>query len=195
LSRNALNEVTFEDGITVIGSNTLYGAKNVTSIVLPDSVVEIHKSAFEGMKNLSELVIPDSVRSISDYAIKNCNSITKVYIGKSVEKMGKECFNKQVFYDSDGSTKLSVDAENLRGYLYEGESPHKLVREYPAISDCDGGRAQFSDERSDMEGRLPDLTPATRSGPGMPSAPGSGRLRCGREGSRTCGGWDPTAAG
>ncbi len=73
-----LSTVTFEDGLTSVGSYSFIGCTNISNVVLSDSVVNINNGAFSGCTNLKDITISSSVESIGADAFKDCN-IKDVY--------------------------------------------------------------------------------------------------------------------
>jgi len=138
-SRNTLIEVTFQDGIASIGASTLFEACKVRAAALPASCTAVEKCAFEGCSALQSVTMP-GVKTIGGWAFKNCNNLTYIQFSSALEKIDTpENFNKQTFYDSDGTTKKSVTVDDLRGYTYQGTVPSKMIREYTITFDGNGG--------------------------------------------------------
>ncbi len=61
-SRDALKEINFADGITVIGSDS-FRELNITSIALPESVVGLGNHCFFNCTKLTDLTLPISLNS------------------------------------------------------------------------------------------------------------------------------------
>ena len=81
-SRDALKEITFDDGIIHIG-NDAFRELNITKIVLPESVTSLGNHCFFDCTKLTDLTIPVSLNSYGneDYpAFQGCMAIENVTI-------------------------------------------------------------------------------------------------------------------
>ena len=100
-SRNALQTVIFEEGITNVANYAFYSSaalrnvyfaetiteigqyafydSGVLTIELPESMAKIGYKAFES-SDLTEIYFPDSLESINGYAFKNCVNLSELVI-------------------------------------------------------------------------------------------------------------------
>ncbi len=105
--RASITEISLE-GATSIGSYAFYQCTKVKELELEEGVAVLERSAFSRCNGFERIVLPDSLQSV----------------------------NKMAFYglellDVDGATALSIDAESLRGAIYEGTGDKSLVRMPP----------------------------------------------------------------
>lgn len=106
---NNLKEITFADGIEVIGMGTFTACEKLKKVHIPGSVKRIEYSAF-WLCSISELIIDDGVEHIGELAFAD-NSLRKVVLPKSVKYVAPNAF--EVFDDEepvhicykDGSTE------------------------------------------------------------------------------------------
>ena len=89
----ALENVTFEDGITMIPQYLFKNCPGIKQINIPDTVVEIKYRAFEKCINLSLVDIPDNMTTIGDHVFENCTALKEIDIPDSVTGMGEYIFS------------------------------------------------------------------------------------------------------
>ena len=90
--RDALETITFADGVTTIPEYTFRYMENLKTVHFSDTITEIGSCAFCGCKSLTDLVIPDSVKTIGDSAFEGCTGLESVVIGNGVETIGNRAF-------------------------------------------------------------------------------------------------------
>ena len=90
-SRAAIWDVTFEEGIRQIGSNTFF-MQEFYSITLPDSLQVISANAFDCCHSLRTLVIPENVIVIGMNAFYGCSSLRGVHFPASLSSIGDGAF-------------------------------------------------------------------------------------------------------
>ena len=113
-----ITKVTVGVGITSIGDNAFYCARNLENVTLPDGLVSIGDYAFSSCASLKKLILPDSVKYIGKQAFSSCASLEEFYIGKSVEHIGEEAFMgcqklKKVFIPD---TLKEIDRRTFEGF-------------------------------------------------------------------------------
>lgn len=74
----ALNNVTFEEGITIIPQYLFKGATNLTSIQFPEKLERINDGAFYGCDGLSEVSLPASFQHLRRHAFASCKGLKAV---------------------------------------------------------------------------------------------------------------------
>lgn len=106
-SRNYLESVIIEDGVTNIGNCTFLYCNALTSITIPISVTSIGNSAFYS-SGLTSINIPNSVTTIGDEAFEYCNALTSLYIPSNVTSIGE-----QAFQNCSALTSITIQAESV----------------------------------------------------------------------------------
>ena len=101
--------VIIENGVTSIGSYSLYNCDSITDISLSNSVTSIRYSAFSHCDALSSVIIPDSVTDILPNAFSHCKNLSYVKLGKNVKNLYYgafySCLNLEtIIFTSDGIT-------------------------------------------------------------------------------------------
>ncbi|MDR2844426.1 MAG: leucine-rich repeat domain-containing protein, partial [Candidatus Symbiothrix sp.] len=75
-SRDAIQTVAINDGVTSIGNDAFENCSGLTSVTIPSSVTSIGEGAFYECSRLTSLTIPSSVTSIGDLAFYFCEGLT-----------------------------------------------------------------------------------------------------------------------
>ena len=76
-SRNSVQTIDFEEGITHIGSYFISsGSDTLTSVTLPSTLKTIGERSFYACKNLQGVVLPEGLTTIGSYAFYDCDSFT-----------------------------------------------------------------------------------------------------------------------
>ena len=83
--RNAITQVTIEEGITRIGNYFLQNGGQLTELVIHEGVTSIGRYAFEGCSNLKEIWLPLSAVMVDQGAFSSCTGLTDVYYAGSEE--------------------------------------------------------------------------------------------------------------
>ncbi|MDD5847630.1 MAG: leucine-rich repeat protein [Lachnospiraceae bacterium] len=67
---------------------------NSPVVHVPDNVIQIESNAFSKCKEgITEVFLPDSVRELKDQVFADCVNLTDVHLPKTLQKIGKACFN------------------------------------------------------------------------------------------------------
>ena len=77
-SKGSIRKVTFDEGVTHIGSYALYGGTALTEVELPDTLTSIGSYAFGNSKVLTELEFPGDAPAIDSKAFQN-DTLTAYY--------------------------------------------------------------------------------------------------------------------
>ncbi len=91
-SRDSIQAVVVESGVTTIGDFAFYGCSSLTSITLPQGLTAIGRSAFSGCSSLSSITIPEGVTTIGYSAFSDCSSLTSITIPEGVTTIGYWAF-------------------------------------------------------------------------------------------------------
>ena len=76
-SRNSVQTIDFEEGVTHIGSYFISsGSDTLTSVTLPSTLKTIGERSFYACKNLQGVVLPEGLTTIGSYAFYDCDSFT-----------------------------------------------------------------------------------------------------------------------
>jgi len=82
-----LTQVTFGNGLKVIGEGAFQSCRKLTDVNLPSSVVVIGGSAFEGCKRLTKVNLPSNLEKINWSAFEDCGELTELIIPSSLTKI------------------------------------------------------------------------------------------------------------
>lgn len=136
---SGLEEVTIEDGCSVIGQQMFQSCTSLKSITIPASVTEIGAYAFdectalksvtladgltalgygmfEGCEALESITIPDGITEIPDHAFVMCTALSSVTLPESVKKIGEGAFGGCTALTSVDDLLLHV--EEVGGYAF-----------------------------------------------------------------------------
>ncbi|MBQ3527971.1 MAG: leucine-rich repeat protein, partial [Clostridia bacterium] len=124
-SRQSLDTVIFEEGITHIGDYAFCGQSDVentlSTVILPSTLRTVGSYAFAYCKHLTEVTFGDSIRTVEDHAFYECQSLSVNTLPESLTDIGDYSF-----YNCDGIVIDILIHENIR-----------RVGSY-AFYDCDG---------------------------------------------------------
>ena len=151
LDNMLVTDVSFPDGIAMVGNYTFAGATCIKTVSLPDSVASIADYAFGGCSGLTSITMPVSA-SIGGYAFSGCTNITVVTLTKGTGVMvnySKSSYSDTPWYISRNNN-ISVTIEDgvtsIGSYAFYGcsgltsiELPEGLtsIGDY-AFRDCSG---------------------------------------------------------
>ncbi len=91
---DALESVTFADGVTIVPGTCFYGCDSLCEVNLPDGLDEIQYRAFWDCPSLRSINIPDSVTKIGGDAFYWCTGLEAVHLPENLEQMGGSAFGK-----------------------------------------------------------------------------------------------------
>ena len=109
-----LESISLPQGLTSIGDNAFREA-GLTSVTIPNGVTSISRETFWTCVGLRTVVIPDSVMAIGFEAFSHCAFIKEMYVSSNLATLDDSAFDDVTLYDSDASTVLVNNVENLRG--------------------------------------------------------------------------------
>lgn len=79
-SRDSIQAVVVESGVTTIGGRAFEDCTSLSSITIPEGITTIGDRAFDGCSSLISITIPESVTAIGSGAFFGCDSLTDVSI-------------------------------------------------------------------------------------------------------------------
>lgn len=79
--------------VTKIGNATFYGAKEITSVVLPDTITEIGHQGFMYCEKMETINLPNSILKIGNSAFHFCKSLKKVVLPNQVTELPQNAFD------------------------------------------------------------------------------------------------------
>lgn len=77
---DSLEEITFSDNISVIGTSAFLNCDKLANVSLPLELTSIENSAFSSCSSLHEITIPEGVTDLGSYMFADCVSLEKVII-------------------------------------------------------------------------------------------------------------------
>ena len=92
-SRDSIQVVVIESGVTSIGDSAFWGCSSLTSITIPESVTTIGGSAFSYCSNLTSITLPQGLTAIGRSAFSDCSSLTGITLPESVTAIGEDAFS------------------------------------------------------------------------------------------------------
>ena len=130
MMRKTLKKVSFEEGITRIGS-CAYGGwsgadildsvhADLIEINLPDTLLSIGNCAFNGQKSLENIVIPRNVSEIGVRAFGECRALKGVELPESIETIGTKAFEFCSSFTSTEDVKLPPKMDYIPEGMYYG---------------------------------------------------------------------------
>ena len=81
-----------EHPITVIGTRTFYGHREIKRVRLPQHVTRIESYAFAECRFLEQMDIPEHTQMIGDYCFYNCIRLARVHLPGEITNMGYGAF-------------------------------------------------------------------------------------------------------
>lgn len=87
--KSLVKEITMDDAITVIYTESFVNFKNLEKVKLPARLTKISKGAFGGCEKLQGVVLPESLTEIEEFAFNECQALTKITIPKGIKDNGK----------------------------------------------------------------------------------------------------------
>ena len=89
----SLTNVTFENGLPMIGSNAFQACAQLASVTIPGSVTNIGQNAFNGCTGMTNATMAEGVASIGSDAFYDCSSLVSVTMPDSVTSIGAGAFS------------------------------------------------------------------------------------------------------
>ena len=148
--RASITSVTFTNGITYIGSYTLYGLDHVKEVTLPDTLLVLGDAAFNYCRGLESLTLPASLEEIGNAAFSMMSNLKEITIPANVGMIGNEAFGNcnslQAIRVAPGNLVYTSDD---RGVLFTEDmitllaAPGGLTGKYaiPEGVECIGNRS------------------------------------------------------
>ena len=87
-----LKEVSFSEGLRVIGDRAFAVCSELASISLPSTVAGLGEMAFHKCTRMSRVELNANLQSIGSFAFGGCSSLTHIAIPESVVEMGDSAF-------------------------------------------------------------------------------------------------------
>ena len=187
-----VKNVEIPEGITTIGASAFAG-NYVETLKLSGTVEKIDDYAFWN-NQMKELEIPGNVKTIGRYAFQRTQEYIKATINKVVLHEGLESIGKKAFYQTLTSECKSIDLPTtvkvLDAAAFEGNAKvtltslvedqvngkgdytkvvpqgkaHEIVLVHKVTFDAGEGKADAETARTDKDGKLAELSDATRDG-------------------------------
>ena len=140
-SRQSLDTVIFEEGITHIGDYAFCGhsggENTLSTVILPSTLRTVGSHAFAYCKYLTEVTFGDSIRTVEDHAFYECQSLSVNTLPESLTDIGDYSFyncdginidilihenirrvGSHAFYDCDGIPKITVKSADTELSTY-----------------------------------------------------------------------------
>lgn len=87
-----MEEVTFPDGLEILGEASFHGSGELRKAILPNSCQELGEFVFSMCDSLKELRLPEGIKRIPTNFASYCYTLEKVEIPESVEEIGYNAF-------------------------------------------------------------------------------------------------------
>jgi len=129
ISRSCLKSVTFDKGITAIGSYAFYDADALTQVEIPASIATIGTYAFYGCSALEKISLPSTLSTLGASAFHGCAALQAIAIPSRLTEIPSSCFQgctsltkltipdnitvvgEQAFYGCSGITELTMPVD------------------------------------------------------------------------------------
>lgn len=92
-SRDSIQAVVVESGVTTIGERAFNDCSSLTSITIPAGVTTIGGSAFDNCSSLSSITIPEGVTAIGEDAFSGCSSLISIMLPQGLTAIGDRAFS------------------------------------------------------------------------------------------------------
>mmetsp|Transcript_8804 Transcript_8804/g.21074 ORF Transcript_8804/g.21074 Transcript_8804/m.21074 type:complete len:548 (+) Transcript_8804:86-1729(+) len=89
---HSIAEVTFQEGVRIVGAMAFVLCCNLLRIDFPRSVEKIGRAAFLGCFSLVEVEFQQGLKTVSYMAFSGCESLKRVSLPSTVEVIGKGAF-------------------------------------------------------------------------------------------------------
>ncbi len=91
-SREGIQQVIIEEGVTSVGKYAFYCCVNMTEVTIPEGVMSIGYAAFSDCSNLLEVEIPASVTKLEGWIFDDCDSLNVVKVYSTNTSYGQYLF-------------------------------------------------------------------------------------------------------
>ena len=129
-SKQSIDSIRIEEGVTTIGTYAFYGMSKVTSVQLPNSLTTIGNYAFQTTGDITNLVIPAGVTSLGTGAFTSSGIQEITFSEGQLTTIGDSCFEKCAQLTQitlpDSVTKIGKNAFYSCGQLKKLELPGSL---------------------------------------------------------------------
>lgn len=88
-----IQEVTFEEGRTVINSKLFTSCYTLEHIEIPEGVTVIETMAFLYCKSLSNVTLPNSLTKIGSFVFSNCKNLKEITLPENLQSIGAYAFS------------------------------------------------------------------------------------------------------
>ena len=116
-SRDSIQAVVVENGVTTIGKYAFSACRSLSSITIPESVTTIGGSAFSYCSSLTSITLPQGLTAIGRSAFSDCSSLTGITLPESVTAIGKYAFSA---CRSLSSITIPEGVTSIGDYAFDG---------------------------------------------------------------------------
>ena len=113
-----LTQVTFPDGLKLIGGSAFSGCTNLKYVNFPRNLSGINALAFYGCKNLESSLLLDSLQFLGDNAFANCEKIDSVIVSNKLT-MSKLSSSRNPFKECTGIEYIEIHS-SIFGTWFSG---------------------------------------------------------------------------
>lgn len=119
--KDGLTKVTIHNGVTYIGDQAFYNAKNLAEVIMQeggDAVLNLGDSVFENCYALTNAKLSTRIRTIGSKLFKGCRIMTVAEIPEGVTELGDEAFSgyNEYSYNAFETIKLPSTLEKMGEY-------------------------------------------------------------------------------
>lgn len=119
--KDGLTKVTIHNGVTYIGDQAFYNAKNLAEVIMQeggDAVLNLGDSVFENCYALTNAKLSTRIRTIGSKLFKGCRIMTVAEIPEGVTELGDEAFSgySEYSYNAFETIKLPSTLEKMGEY-------------------------------------------------------------------------------
>lgn len=131
--KDGLTKVTIHNGVTYIGDQAFYNAKNLAEVIMQeggDAVLNLGDGVFENCYALTNAKLSTRIRTIGSRLFKGCRIMTVAEIPEGVTELGDEAFSgySEYSYNAFETIKLPSTLEKMGEYeTVDGEQVLKSI--------------------------------------------------------------------
>lgn len=119
--KDGLYKVTIHNGVTYIGDQAFYNAKNLAEVIMQeggDAVLNLGDGVFENCYALTNAKLSTRIRTIGSKLFKGCRIMTEAEIPEGVTELGDEAFSgySEYSYNAFETIKLPSTLEKMGEY-------------------------------------------------------------------------------